>query len=63
MLSSVKFCLCCGHMFEKKYNRYFEEAYKDKDCCCIKCERAYARKQRPHRGHKYGVTGYIYHER
>ena len=42
----VKFCLNCGFLFELKYNRYYDEAFKDRPFCSGRCERAYVKKEK-----------------
>lgn len=45
-MNDTKFCLNCGGLFERRYNRYFEEVYKDKDFCSSRCERMYQKKEK-----------------
>ena len=62
----VKFCLNCGGMFDKKWNKRFDQAFVDKDFCSGACKKANEKKHRP-RTHerprarkKCVATGYVY---
>jgi len=40
-----KFCLNCNLPFERKWNKHLDPAFMDKECCCAKCEKQWARKE------------------
>jgi hypothetical protein len=56
-MNDVKFCMNCGLPFDKHWNKKFDVACINKDCCCAQCEKSYARKQRPRSQRRYGVAG------
>ncbi len=59
MDNKTEFCLACGRVLNKKYNkrmRYGEAP----GYCNYKCQRKQAREDSPKNRKKYGLTGYIY---